>query len=250
LSDLAAMAATPKWAMLSLALPDADPQWLEGFARGFFALAEKHGVDLIGGDTTRGPRNICVQIMGEVRQGTALRRDGAKIGDDIWVSGQLGEAAAAVAHRRGELNLDPGVFERCLMRLEWPTPRIALGRELGALASSAIDLSDGLLGDLGHICQRSNVGAQVEFVAVPCSADLKRLRDQERVHRAILAGGDDYELCFTTAPQLAARIEALSATLDIALTRIGRIVDGSDIAVLDADARPLPVKDKGFDHFR
>jgi len=250
LSDLAAMAATPRWAMLSLALPDADPKWLDGFARGFFALADKHGVDLIGGDTTRGSRNICVQIMGEVRQGKALRRDGAKIGDDIWVSGQLGEAAAAVAHRRGELKLDPAVLERCLMRLEWPTPRIVLGRELGALANSAIDLSDGLLGDLGHICQRSNVGARVELTAGPCSADLQCLRDQEPVQRAILAGGDDYELCFTATPQRAAQIEALSATLDIVLTRIGRIVNGSEVVVLDAAARPLPVKDKGFDHFR
>jgi thiamine-monophosphate kinase len=250
LSDLAAMGAVPRWAMLSLALPDVDATWLEGFSRGFFALADKHGVDLIGGDTTRGPRNICVQIMGEVGQGKALRRDGARIGDDIWVSGQLGDAAAAVAHRHGELNLEPAALERCRTRLDWPTPRIALGQELGALAHSAIDVSDGLLGDLAHICERSGVGAQVEFSAVPCSADLRPLRDQERVGRAILAGGDDYELCFTAAPGIASEIEALSVTLDIALTRIGRIVNGKEVAVLDAAGRPLAVKDKGFDHFR
>ena len=250
LSDLAAMGAMPRWAMLSLALPDVDTQWLEGFSRGFFALADKHGVDLIGGDTTRGPRNISVQIMGEVRRGKALRRDGAKMGDDIWVSGQLGDAAAAVAHRRGELTLEPPAFDRCRMRLDWPTPRVALGLELSALAHSAIDLSDGLLGDLAHICERSGVGARVDYAAVPCSADLRPLRDHAPVSRAILAGGDDYELCFTAAAERAAGIEALSMTLDIALTRIGSIVEGNAIAVFDAAGRLLPVKDKGFDHFR
>ena len=229
LSDLAAMGAMPRWAMLSPALPDVDTQWLEGFCAGFFCAGRRHGVDLIGGDTTRGPRNICVQIMGEVRQGRALRRDGAKIGDDIWVSGQLGDAAAAVAHRRGELNLEPAALGRCRQRLDWPTPRIALGLELSALAHSAIDISDGLLGDLAHICERSGVGAEVGYPAVPCSADLLPLRDSTPVMRAVLAGGDDYELCFTAAPDRAAGIEALSATLDIALTRIGRIVEGKRV---------------------
>jgi thiamine-monophosphate kinase len=250
LSDLAAMGARPRWTMLSLALPDVDTPWLEGFSRGFFALADKHGVDLIGGDTTRGPLNISVQIMGEVGRGKALRRDGAKVGDDIWVSGQLGDAAAAVAHRRGELTLEPPVFDRCRIRLDWPTPRVALGLELSALAHSAIDVSDGLLGDLAHICERSGVGAKVEYSAVPCSADLRSLRDHARGMRAILAGGDDYELCFTAAPERAAGIEALSTTLDIALTRIGRIVEGNAVTVFDAAGRPLSVKDKGFDHFR
>jgi len=250
LSDLAAMGARPRWAMLSLALPDVDAQWLEGFSRGFFALADKHGVDLIGGDTTRGPLTICVQIMGEVGQGKALRRDGARIGDDIWVSGELGDAAAAVAHRCGELNLEQAALERCRLRLDLPTPRIALGLELGGLASSVIDVSDGLLGDLAHICERSGVGAEIEYSAVPCSADLRSLRDQERVNRAILAGGDDYELCFTAAAERAAEIEALAITLDIALTRIGGIIEGSAVSVFDAAGRPLPVRDKGFDHFR
>jgi thiamine-monophosphate kinase len=250
LSDLAAMGAMPRWAMLSLALPDVDTQWLEGFSSGFFALADKHGVDLIGGDTTRGPLNICIQIMGEVAPGKALRRDGAKIGDDIWVSGQLGDAAAVVAHRRGELALQQPAFARCRLRLDWPTPRIALGLELSALAHSAIDLSDGLLGDLAHICERSGVGAEVGYPAVPCSADLLPLRDHAPVMRAVLAGGDDYELCFTAAPERAAGIEALSTTLDIALTRIGRIVEGNSVTVFDVAGRPLPVKDRGFDHFR
>jgi thiamine-monophosphate kinase len=250
LSDLAAMGAAPRWAMLSLALPDVDTGWLEGFSRGFFALADKHGVDLIGGDTTRGPLNISVQIMGEVGRGRALRRDGARIGDDIWVSGQLGAAAAAVAHRRGELNLELAALDRCRVRLDWPTPRIGLGLELGALAHSAIDISDGLVGDLAHICERSGVGAKVEYRAVPCSADLLPLRDQVRVMRAILAGGDDYELCFTAAPERAAGIKAVSTALDIALTRIGSIVEGTGVSVFGAAGQPLPVKDRGFDHFR
>jgi thiamine-monophosphate kinase len=250
LSDLAAMGAVPRWAMLALALPDVDAKWLEGFSRGFFALADKHGVDLIGGDTTRGPRNICVQIMGEIAQGKALRRDGAKIGDDIWVSGQLGDAAAAVAHRRGELSLEQAAFDRCRARLDWPTPRIALGLELTALARSAIDISDGLLGDLGHICERSGVGARVDYAAVPCSADLQAIRDQAYGRRAILAGGDDYELCFTAAPGRSGAIESLAATLDIALTRVGSIVEGNAIVVIDAGGQPLQLKDQGFDHFR
>ncbi len=250
LSDLAAIGALPRWTMLSLALPDVDTQWLEGFARGFFALADKHDVDLIGGDTTRGPRSISVQIMGEVTRGRALLRSGAKVGDDIWVSGQLGDAAAALAQRRGELSLESPALERCRLRLDWPMPRVALGLELFDLAHSAIDLSDGLLGDLAHICERSGVGAEVEYAAVPCSADLLVMRDHAPVMRAVLAGGDDYELCFTATPHSAAGIEALAGTLDIALTRIGRIVAGAAVSVLDAAGRPLPVGEKGFDHFR
>src|SRR5258706_1759883 len=189
LSDLAAMGAMPRWAMLSLALPEVEPQWLEGFSRGFFALADRHGVDLIGGDTTRGPLNISVQVMGEVRQGRALRRDGAKIGDDIWGSGQIGDAAAAGAHRSGELNLEPAALDRCRLRLDWPTPRVALGLELCALANSAIDVSDGLLGDLPHICERSGVGAQGEYAAVPCFPVLLPLRSRGPVMPAGLARG-------------------------------------------------------------
>jgi thiamine-monophosphate kinase len=250
LSDLAAMGARPAWAMLSLALPEVDADWLERFSRGFFALADTHGVDLVGGDTTRGPRVISVQIMGEVGAGRALRRDGARIGDDIWVSGELGAAALAVAHRRGELSLEQPALDRCRKRLDWPVPRIALGLQLATLASSAIDLSDGLLGDLGHICERSRVGAEVELAAVPCSPDLMALRERVQIRRAILAGGDDYELCFTAAPSHGSEIGALSAGLGIGLTRIGRIVEGNTVAVVDAGGRPLSVKDKGFDHFR
>lgn len=250
LSDLAAMGATPRWAMLSLALPRVDQKWLEGFAHGFFALADQYGVDLIGGDTTRGPLTLNVQVMGEVAKGKALRRDGAKVGDEVWVSGTLGDAAAAVAHRRGELVLDAATLERCRSRLDWPTPRVALGLELQALARSAIDISDGLVGDLGHICERSHVGAVIEYEAVPASADLRALQNKARVDRAILAGGDDYELCFSAEPSRAPQIRALAATLELALTRIGRIVEGDAVTVRDVSGGILVIEEGGFDHFR
>jgi thiamine-monophosphate kinase len=250
LSDLAAMGATPKWAMLALTVPKADEAWLEGFARGFFALAADHKVDLIGGDTARGPRNICVQVMGEVPNGRALRRDGARVGDDVWVSGHLGDAAAAVAHRKGDLRLRGSLLVHCIARLDRPTPRVALGRMLLGVANSAIDISDGLVADLGHICERSGVGAAIEFAAVPCSAELMPLRGQALVIRAIFTGGDDYELCFTAVAGRKSEIEALSGQSQLALTRIGKIVAGNGVVVKDQAGNPLSAKDGGFDHFR
>jgi len=250
LSDLAAMGATPKWAMLALTLPKADEAWLEGFASGFFALAAEHDVDLIGGDTARGPRNICVQIMGEIPHGRALRRDGAKVGDDVWVSGHVGDAAAAVAHLKGDLKLRGSLLAHCLARLNRPAPRVALGRMLVGVANSAIDISDGLVADLGHICESSGVGAAIEFAAVPCSAELMPLRGHALVTRAILAGGDDYELCFTALAGRRSAIDALSGQTGLALTRIGRIVAGKGVVVVDQADKPMSVKDGGFDHFR
>lgn len=250
LSDLAAMGATPRWAMLALSLPAADEEWVKDFAAGFFALAERHDVDLIGGDTTRGPRNICVQVMGEVAQGRALRRDGAKPGDDVWISGHLGDAAAAVAHRKGELLLREPMLAHCLARLDRPTPRVELGGRLLGLAHSAIDISDGLIGDLGHVCERSRVGARVDFMAIPCSAELMPLRHHAPVTRAILAGGDDYELCFTAAPGRRTEIDSLAGSLRLALTRIGEIVEGGGVTVRDEKGQSMMLQEKGFDHFR
>ena len=250
LSDMAAMGANPKWAMLALTVPKADEAWFEGFARGFFALAAEHDVDLIGGDTARGPRNICVQIMGEVLRGQALRRDGARVGDDIWVSGDVGAAAAAVAHLKGALRLSGPLLSHCLARLNRPAPRVALGRMLIGVANSAIDISDGLLGDLGHICERSGVGAAIEFAAIPCAAELMPLRGHAMVTRAILTGGDDYELCFTAVAGRRSEIEALSARAGLALTRVGRIVAERGIVVADETGKPMSVQDGGFDHFR
>lgn len=250
LSDLAAMGATPRWAMLALALPAADADWARDFAAGFFSLADEHDVDLIGGDTTRGPRNICVQVMGEVRRGAALRRDGAKAGDDVWISGHLGAAAAAVAHRKGRLDLSVDALRHCLARLDRPVPRVALGGGLVGVANSAIDVSDGLIGDLGHICERSGVGAEIDFSAIPCSAELMPLRHHAAMTRAILAGGDDYELCFTAGPGQRAAIAMLAASLDIPLTRIGRITEGDAVVLRDEKGQPIALLDKGFDHFR
>ncbi len=250
LSDLAAMGAAPRWAMLALSLPAADEQWVKEFAAGFFALAERYDVDLIGGDTTRGPRNICVQVMGEVEQGKALRRDGASPGDDVWVSGHLGDSAAAVAHRKGGLLLREPLLGHCMARLDRPTPRVGLGRGLVGLASSAIDISDGLIGDLGHICERSRVGAEIGVAQIPCSAELTPLRHDAAVTRAILAGGDDYELCFTAAPGKRSGIDSLAASLGLALTRIGRITEGNAVTVLDEKGQPMRLQEQGFDHFR
>jgi thiamine-monophosphate kinase len=250
LSDIAAMGARPKWAMLSLALPVADEAWLAAFARGFFALAEHHEVDLIGGDTTRGPRNLCVQIMGEIAAGRALRRDGARPGDEVWVSGHLGDAAAAVAHRKGDLLLRGVGLAHCLARLDRPMPRVELGRALVGLASAAIDISDGLVADLGHLCARSGVGAEIEFDRVPCSAEFMPLRGHALVAWAILAGGDDYELCFTAPSPRAGEIEALSGRLGIALTRVGRIAAGAAVRVRDGKGGFMDMQGGGFDHFR
>ena len=248
LSDLAAMGATPKWAMLALTLPKADEAWLDGFARGFFALAAEHDVDLIGGDTARGPRNICVQIMGEIPRGRALRRDGARVGDDVWISGHVGDAAAAVAHLKGDLRLRGSLLAHCLVRLNRPAPRVALGRMLVGVANSAIDISDGLVADLGHICESSGVGAAIEFAVLPCSAELMPLRGHALVTRAILTGGDDYELCFTAPQENAARIEAELAALDCPLSRIGRIEAAPGLRMLRRGIR-IDMEPQGYRHF-
>lgn len=247
LSDLAAMGAQPCWAMLAMAIPAADSVWLEKFSRGFFALATRHHVDLIGGDTTRGPLNLCVQIMGEVEAGLALRRDAARIGDDVWVSGQLGDAALAVAHVQSRFQLAVAIAARCKMRLDRPEPRVALGRALIGCAHAAIDVSDGMLADLGHICERSGVGAVIDFDALPCAPDIRPLRDQEEVARALLAGGDDYELCFTAPENRREKIAKLAVREGLALTRVGSIVEGAGVTVR---GRTLAGKEKGFDHFR
>ncbi|HET9764680.1 MAG TPA: thiamine-phosphate kinase [Casimicrobiaceae bacterium] len=251
LSDLAAMGARPRWALLACALPEADPAWLEAFTRGFFALADAHGVELIGGDTTRGPRNLCVTILGEVPAGQALLRSGAQPAESIYVSGRLGDAALAVAHRRGRIALTDDELALCDAALSRPTPRVALGQRLRGLATAAIDLSDGLTGDLGHIAEASEVGATVELAAVPRSPALdRRLAGPDRAIalECLLAGGDDYELCFTAPAAAAAKVQALAAETGIALTRIGAIAATPTFAVVDERGRPLAAP-RAFDHF-
>lgn len=248
LSDMAAMGAIPRWFTLALALPQVDTRWLEAFSRGLRAMAEEHGVTLIGGDTTCGPLTISIQIMGEVEAGAALLRSGGLPGDDLWVSGPLGAAAAAVMHRQGRIVLPTDVFAQCEVRLDLPVPRVALGRQLRGLASAALDISDGLLADAGHLCERSGCGAQIELSRVPCPEEIGNL-PPDLLQEAILAGGDDYELCFSAPEIQRDAIEALKATTGLALTRVGKLVAGQGIQVLDACGKPLTLSHAGFDHF-
>lgn len=252
LSDLAAMGARPRWALLSLALPRADARWLADFSRGFMALARRHGTDLVGGDTTRGPLAISVQAMGEVPAGTALRRDGARPGDDVWVSGTLGEAALALAARSGRVRLERAERARCERRLHVPQPRVALGMALRGIARSAIDVSDGLMADLGHICERSGVRAVLRLGALPAGPAVKRRLPQRVACEALLAGGDDYELVFTAPPGRRAALARLGARLGIALTRVGEIrprKERPDVTVLDEAGRRIEPPATGYRHF-
>ncbi|MFT4255371.1 MAG: thiamine-phosphate kinase [Pseudoxanthomonas sp.] len=244
LSDLAAMGAQPVWCTLSLSLPESSPKWLDGFIDGFAQLAAQHGVALVGGDTTRGPLSIAVTAMGLVERGRALRRDGAKPGDDIWVTGTLGDAAAAL-----QSMFAGAVVERALrLRLDRPTPRIEAGSRLAGLASACIDVSDGLLADLGHVCERSGAGAEIDIASLPASPALRRFKPAVRWPWQA-GGGDDYELCFTAAPQLR---ESVRQALDAAATpgtRIGRIIAGSGVNAFDGEGKPWPPPRTGYRHF-
>jgi len=249
LSDMAAMGAMPYWAMLALTVPAVNHEWLAKFAKGFFDLAGEFGVSLIGGDTTKGPLTMTVTIMGEVPAGAALRRSGAKVGNDIWVSGNLGDAALAVAHRRGLLELSEEDYMEAVMRLYEPTPRVALGQALRGLATSAIDISDGLLADLEHICALSHVGATVEADRLPVSAIGAAHIDSPAGLAAVAAGGDDYELCFTAPENARDSIEDLTDMLGVPLTRIGEIRKGKGVSLLGGDGKTIAVDGRGFDHF-
>jgi len=248
LSDMAAMGAIPRWFTLALALPSADADWLTEFSAGLRAMALEHGVALVGGDTTRGPLTISIQIMGEVEHGAGLLRSGGQPGDELWVSGLLGSAAATVMHRQGRVILPPDVLAHSASRLDNPTPRIALGRHLRGLASAALDISDGLLGDAGHIGERSGCGVIVELPRVPYWPGLACL-PQLLLQEAILSGGDDYELCFTAPATQRETIIALSHSLDLPLTCVGRLIAGQGVCVLGADGSPLGIQHAGFDHF-
>ncbi len=250
LSDLAAMGAAPRWATLAVALPEADEAWLAQFSAGFFALADQHGVELVGGDTTRGPLNLCVTIFGEVPAQLALRRSGARAGDEIWVSGRLGDAALALAHLQGRIALSDAEFAACAPALHRPQPRVALGLALRGIASSAIDISDGLLADLGHILEASQLGAQLYFPALPLSPALHAHLSRPLARQCALAGGDDYELCFTAPAARHAELTELAERLNLPLTRIGKIVAGRDCTLHDAAGNPLNVENGGYDHFR
>ena len=252
LSDMAAMGATPRWATLSIALPRVDARWLKAFMDGFMRLARRHRVDLVGGDTTRGPLTIAVQIIGEVPAGSALRREGARAGDDIWVSGTIGAAALALAARKGRIRLATGERRRLEQKLHAPVPRIALGAALRGVARSAIDVSDGLVADLGHICERSGVSAIIEKTRVPLPGIKKYNLNQQVISTCMLSGGDDYELVFSAASARRDSIARLAGRLRVKLTRIGKVIrrrKGPLVTVLDASGRPFPLGQTGYKHF-
>ncbi len=249
LSDLAACGAQPVAFFLALALPQADETFLQGFSQGLFALADAHGCELLGGDTTRGPLNICITVMGEVPQGQALLRSGAQVGDDIYVSGQLGDASLALAALRAELNVNPDELQALRHALEQPQPRVALGLALRSVAHSAVDVSDGLWGDLGHVLARSGVGASIEETALPRSKVMRKQAPHIQ-QRCLLAGGDDYELLFTAPPHQTQAVARAAQETGVSVTRIGQIEAEPGLRLLGYDKRAVPTGWAAFDHFR
>ena len=243
LSDLASMGAEPAWCTLSLSLPQSDPAWIEGFLDGFLDLAGQHDIALVGGDTTRGPLSIAVTAMGLVEPGRALGRDGARVGDEVWVTGTLGDAAGGLAL------LDREAVPALRARLDRPTPRVAAGRALAGIATACVDVSDGLLADLGHVCARSHVAARIDVDALPASAALREAFGEADRIALQASGGDDYELCFTAPADAGADIGAVSAQLGLRFTRIGRIVAGEGVHPVDAKSQPWSSPRRGYDHF-
>ncbi|WP_312434634.1 thiamine-phosphate kinase [Janthinobacterium sp.] len=250
LSDLATMGARPVAFTLALALPQAERAWLAGFAEGLFALADAHGCELIGGDTTKGPLNICITVFGELAPGQALRRSRAVAGDDIWISGTLGDARLALAGYRMEQSLSAEQLASAAVRMHTPTPRVALGCALAEsnLAHAAIDISDGLVGDLGHILAASQVGATLNVDALPAGPILAQQETGLR-RRYTAAGGDDYELCFTAPASSRGAIAALAGQCRTPVTRVGRIEAGAGLRLADAAGAALDLQLSSFDHF-
>ncbi|WP_374241368.1 thiamine-phosphate kinase [Zoogloea sp.] len=249
-SDLAAMGAAPRWVVLAASLPAADEAWIAAFARGFFACSEAFGIDVIGGDTTRGPLNLCPTIFGEVPVGQAITRAGARPGDDLWISGAPGRAALGLAQLRGEATLAGADRADCLAALHRPQPRVALGLALRGLASSLLDVSDGLLGDLGHILEQSAVGAVISAGALPLAPLEAACGDAALAFRACTAGGDDYELLFTAPVARRAEVGALAERLHLPLHRIGSITPAEQgLRLRDHDGQLRPLAANGYDHF-
>jgi thiamine-monophosphate kinase len=246
LSDLAAMGAEPAWALLALTLPAADDAWLAQFASGFAALAKQFKVALVGGDTCRGPLAVSVTALGRVPHGRALRRSGARPGDGVYVSGEIGAAGLAVRARHGEITLPPVLATHAAWRLDYPQPRVALGLAVRDLASAAIDVSDGLLADLGHICAASGVGARLDMARLPLPDGALAVTSTE----SLISSGDDYELCFTVPPQNAPALAAVAANVGCAVTRIGHIEAVPGLWLVDADGQAWLATRGGHDHFR
>ena len=252
LSDLAAMGASPAWALLALTLPRADAAFVEGFAEGFAKLAQPHRLALVGGDTTRGPLTISVAVHGFVPPGQALTRAGARVGDAVLVTGTLGDAAAGLhllQHPRRDGDSHAGLRGFLIERLNRPTPRLAVGTALRGQATACVDVSDGLLADLGHICVASGVAAEIEAALLPRSSALLELYDDTTALHFALSGGDDYELCFTAPAARVAELQAGLARLGCGATKIGRIVEGEGVRVRAADGAPLATDRPGWEHF-
>ena len=249
LSDLAACGARPLAFTLALALPDADEAFLAPFARGLLALADRHDCELVGGDTTRGPLTISITVFGEVPAGAALLRTGARPGDDVYVSGTLGDARLALEVLRGTVSVEGQAFERIRRAMEEPQPRIALGLALAGIATSAIDVSDGLAGDLGHVLRRSGVAAVVEVDVLPRSTDLA-IHPEALQRECLLAGGDDYELVFSAPADRRSAVAQAALAAATAVTRIGRIEPGTGLRYVDAAGRDVQGPATSFDHFR
>jgi len=252
LSDLAAMGARPVGFTLALALPEANRAWLQGFSQGLFALADAFNIELIGGDTTKGPLNICITVFGEIAPGRALRRSAAQAGDDIWISGTLGDARLALAAYRNELAqpLDAASQRAAAVRMHTPVPRVELGVLLAeqGIAHAAIDISDGLIGDLGHILKLSQVGATLDLDALP-AGDILATRDTALRRAYSAAGGDDYELCFTAPAAARGAVLAAAGSVATPVTRVGAITAGGGLTLVDASGAPLDLQLAGFDHF-
>ena len=252
LSDLAACGARPLAFTLALSLPRVDEAWLQGFSHGLFMLADAHGCELIGGDTTQGPLNICITVFGEIPPGDALLRGAAQAGDDIYVSGTVGDARLALEVFRGSLSLDAELFEAARLRMEQPEPRVALGLALRGIANACIDISDGLVGDLGHIMKASGVGAVLTTGWVADSAAISPALQSLPLSRRLdmaLAGGDDYELLFTAAPDQAQAVQEAANDCDVPVTCIGRISAGQGLQVMDIHGVPISRRFVSFDHF-
>ena len=249
LSDLAACGARPLAFTLALAMPRVDEAFLQGLSDGLFALAERYGIELVGGDTTAGPLNLTLTVIGEVPAGQALLRSGARAGDELYVSGRLGDARLALEAFRGRCVLDGAAFEQVRSAMECPEPRVALGQSLRGIASAAIDLSDGLVGDLSHVLRRSGVGAALQLDRLPRS-EVLAAQPIAVQHECLLAGGDDYELLFTAPPSRRDAVQAVAAQSQVPVTRVGHITAEPGLSILDADGRPVTAAVRAFDHFK
>ena len=251
MSDLAAMAATPRWGLLALSLPGIDAPWIEAFSAGLFECADRFGLDLIGGDTTRGPLTVTITVIGEVARGQAVLRSGAKLGDDIWVSGQPGRAALGLAALRGELELPAAGRAECIAALQRPEPRVALGQALAGVASAMLDISDGLLGDLGHILEASGCGAQIEQASLPLARLQALGASGQDARQAVLSGGDDYELLFCAPASAHQAVIGAASRAGTTVTRIGQInAERARICMRAADGGLTRADALGYDHFR